>query len=192
MRVIAGIYKSRALKTLRGPKLRPTSDRLRETLFNILGSRVEGALFVDLFAGTGAVGIEALSRGARFAYFIESHRPAAALIRKNLASLQIFLAAELLETDVGAGLGLLASRKLRGRDGKVSPADCIFLDPPYAAAEQYTPALESISRLSLLRADGVVVAEHLKKLTLPDQAGHLARTRCVTQGDSALSFYRPA
>ncbi len=190
MRVIAGIYKSRVLKSLSGAKLRPTSDRLRETLFNILGSAVEDSLFVDLFAGSGAVGIEALSRGARFAYFIESHRPAAALIRKNLAALQIAAGAEVLETEVASGLGLLASRKLRGRDGKLTQANFIFLDPPYAASEEYAPALETISRLALLDPGGAVIAEHFKKLVLPDQAGHLARTRTVSQGDSALSFYR--
>src|ERR1700689_896748 len=104
MRVIAGKYRSRRLKTPSSFKVRPTSDRLRETLFNILGPAVEDSTFVDLYAGTGAVGIEALSRGARATIFVEQHAPAAILIRRNLDSLGIGNEAEILGVDVLRGL----------------------------------------------------------------------------------------
>src|SRR5216684_8548687 len=108
MRVVAGKYRSRALKSMRGLALRPSSDRLRETLFNILGAAVEGSVFVDVYAGTGAVGIEALSRGAREVLFIENHAAAASLIRKNLQALGIATGAEILATDAVRGMEWLA------------------------------------------------------------------------------------
>src|SRR5215467_16300771 len=109
MRVIAGTYRSRILKSLKGLALRPTSDRLRETLFNVLGPGVTGSRFVDLFAGTGAIGIEALSRGAAHVVFVENHPPAAALIRRNLELLQIRKGASLITSDALRGLQTLAS-----------------------------------------------------------------------------------
>src|ERR1700722_7398117 len=119
MRVIAGTFRSRRLKGPGTLTLRPTSDRLRETLFNILGPGVEDSLFVDLYAGTGAVAIEAVSRGARQAILIESSAKAATLIRENLAALSIF-GAELIRADVVTGLDRLATRRLI--------ADFIYLD----------------------------------------------------------------
>lgn len=189
MRVIAGKFKSRTLRTLRGMALRPTSDRLRETLFNILGSAilgaaVEGSVFVDVFAGTGAMGIEALSRGAREVYFVENHAAAVNLIRKNLESLGVRSEAEILAMDAVRGLKELAKRGVR--------ADFIFLDPPYARDEEYARLLKFIAAAELLASKGTVVAEHAKKLKLPEETEGLARTRVVTQGDSALSFYRMA
>src|ERR1700690_1958279 len=108
MRVIAGTYRSRPLKSLKGMALRPTSDRLRETLFNVLGERVDGARFMDAFAGTGAVGIEAISRGAKEAVFLENHAPAAALIRRNLELMGVRSGARVLPIDVLRGLVRLA------------------------------------------------------------------------------------
>src|SRR6202171_1413980 len=124
MRVIAGIYRSRILKSLKGLALRPTSDRLRETLFNVLGTDVAGARFVDLFAGTGAIGIEAVSRGAAEIVFIENHPPAATLIRRNLESLGINTGATVLAVDALRGLAMLASRKTQGERG----FDYVFFD----------------------------------------------------------------
>lgn len=182
MRVIAGIYRSRPLATLRGAKLRPTSDRLRESLFNILGGAVRGSVFVDLFAGTGAVGIEALSRGARQVFFVESHRAAVSLIRRNLASLDITAEAEILPMDALRGLRALVRGGTR--------ADCIFLDPPYAKSDVYLKVLEILDRAPLLAEDGCVIAEHNRRLALPERVGQLVRVRVVKQGDAALSFYR--
>src|SRR5260370_19851738 len=141
MRVIAGTYRSRILKSLRGLALRPTSDRLRETLFNVLAPNIAGSRFVDLFAGTGAIGIEALSRGAAEAVFIENHAPAATLIRRNLESLCINSGATVPGVDALRGLALLASRKKQSAPGYHH----IFLDPPYAAAEDYYRVLEFLA-----------------------------------------------
>lgn len=184
MRVIAGKYRSRTLRSLKGQMLRPTSDRLRETLFNILGPTVEGATFVDLYAGTGAVGIEALSRGARHAIFVEQHAPAAALIRRNLGSLGIGAEAEILEMSVARAIERLGARHVH--------AQFIFLDPPYAADIEYERTLQTLGDSPIVAPDGRVVVEHLKKRELPRRAGELELTRVVEQGDAALSFYRPA
>src|ERR1700681_3654621 len=133
MRVIAGTYRSRILKSLKGLALRPTSDRLRETLFNVLGLNVSGARFLDLFAGTGAVGIEALSRGATEVVFIESHPPAAALIRENLESLGIRGGAKVLRMAEMRAL----ERLVAGHEPGAPSFDIVFVDPPYDAAEEY-------------------------------------------------------
>lgn len=184
MRVIAGKFKSRRLRTLRGISLRPTSDRLRETLFDILGNTVEGSVFIDLFAGTGAVGIEAISRGARCAVFVENHAAAVRLIRENLTSLGVASEAEVVPMDAMRTLETLAARR--------EPVDFIFLDPPYAQAREYRRVLEFIGGSEMLSDAGLVIVEHAKKLELPLFAEALERTRLVVQGDSALSLYRVA
>src|SRR5690348_13936072 len=124
MRVIGGEFRSRILKSLPGLDVRPTPDRLRETLFNVLAPRIEGAVFADLYAGTGAVGIEALSRGAARAVFIEQNRDAVRVIRENLRSLGLEPRADLRQGRVLA----LAS---------VIHADIVFLDPPYRLEQEY-------------------------------------------------------
>jgi 16S rRNA (guanine(966)-N(2))-methyltransferase RsmD len=195
MRVIAGTFRSRRLHTPRGTALRPTSDRLRETLFNILGSAVEDAVFVDAFAGTGAVGIEALSRGARQCIFIEQHRASIALLRRNLESLGLAMrrdvtsptttfpgTAELLAQDVIQGLKRLVARRIR--------SEIVFADPPYADHAAYDDVLDLLGRSELLARDGVAVLEHSRRHSLPTVVGHIERTRVVEQGDAALSFYR--
>ncbi|MBI3404020.1 MAG: 16S rRNA (guanine(966)-N(2))-methyltransferase RsmD [Acidobacteria bacterium] len=182
MRIIAGQFKSRRLKSLRGQAMRPTSDRLRETLFNILGPAIQDSVFVDCFAGTGAVGIEALSRGARQVFFVENHRPAVALIGSNLASLGITSGFEILGMDVARGLESLASRKIK--------ADFVFLDPPYADVNVYSQTLKLIDSLPLLASNGLVIVEHTKKQPLPERLSVLHRARVTTQGDSGLSFYK--
>jgi 16S rRNA (guanine(966)-N(2))-methyltransferase RsmD len=187
MRVIAGTYRSRILKNLKGLALRPTSDRLRETLFNVLAPNISGARFVDLFAGTGAIGIEALSRGAAEVVFIENHAPAAALIRKNLDSLGIRAGFTVLPVDVLRGLAMLASKA----KGAGSGFDFIFLDPPYSAAADYGRVLGFLGAADLLAPGGVVIAEHHRKFALPEKAEILLRFRVLKQGDAALSFYRP-
>jgi len=186
MRVIAGTYRSRILKTLKGLALRPTSDRLRETLFNVLAPNIAGSRFVDLFAGTGAIGIEALSRGAAEVVFIENHAPAATLIRRNLESLGVNTGVTVLAVDALRGLAMLAARKNSG-----APAfDHIFLDPPYAAAADYARVLKFLGSADLLVSGGIIVAEHRRKFDLPEIAESLRRFRVLKQGDAALSFYR--
>jgi 16S rRNA (guanine966-N2)-methyltransferase len=194
MRVIAGTYRSRKLHTLRGLALRPTSDRLRETLFNILGPAIEDAVFVDFFAGSGAVGIEALSRGARQAIFIENHPAATALLRRNLDSLGIVPGsaltgraktfpgtAEMLALDAESALRRLVACRIR--------ANIVFADPPYDDSEAYETLPKLLGTSELLLKDGSAILEHSRRRTLPALVGKLERTRLVEQGDSALSFY---
>jgi 16S rRNA (guanine966-N2)-methyltransferase len=184
VRVIAGKYRSRTLRSLKGQALRPTSDRLRETLFNVLGPAINGSTFVDLYAGTGAVGIEALSRGARCAIFAEQHSPAAALIRRNLESLEIGAEGEVLCMNVMRAIERLEAMKAH--------AQFIFLDPPYAADIEYESALDALGESPLIAPDGRVIVEHLSKRALPERAGDLELTRVLEQGDAALSFYKLA
>ncbi|HVM74759.1 MAG TPA: 16S rRNA (guanine(966)-N(2))-methyltransferase RsmD [Candidatus Saccharimonadales bacterium] len=186
MRVIAGKYRSRQLKSLKGMALRPTSDRLRETLFNILSERIPGSRFVDIFAGTGAVGIEALSRGAAEAIFIERHAPAAALIRKNLEALEINMGTRVLSSDALHGLELLEKEI---EQGPTLPT-IVFLDPPYGNIEDYDRVLSFLGFAVLLDEKSLVIAEHRKNFDLPEAIGDLQRVRVLKQGDACLSFYR--
>ena len=175
MRIVAGEFKGRRLKSPTWDGLRPTSDRLRETLFNILGNAVNGARVLDGYAGTGAVGIEALSRGAAEVTFVERDRRAIALIEANLAGLTA-CAAPGRDVIIRTGFGAL--------DG---PAfDVIFLDPPYApgAAEE---ALDAAA--GLLAPGGRLVVEHAARHAAPAAHGSVRRLRTVKAGDSALSFY---
>ena len=188
MRIIAGKYRRRTVKTLRGLALRPSSDRLRETLFNILGAAVGGSVFVDVYAGSGAIGIEALSRGAREVIFIEKHPAAVKLIRRNLESLGITGSAEILAADAIRGLERLVGRRF----GSHPHADFVFLDPPYALREEYERTLKFLDRSPLLTLEGRVIVEHPRRLALPESFTQLERVRVVEQGDTALSFYRLA
>jgi 16S rRNA (guanine966-N2)-methyltransferase len=181
MRVIAGKYRSRLLQGLGALRLRPTSDRLRETLFNVLGPSLEDSLFVDLFAGTGAVGIEAISRGARETIFVESNAKAARLIRENLKSLDILTAAELIEAPAIRGLEKMATRHLL--------ADFIFLDPPYEKTAEYEQVLAFLDASHLIAPRGIVIVEHYRKTELPEFLTRLECTRQIEQGDAILSFY---
>jgi 16S rRNA (guanine(966)-N(2))-methyltransferase RsmD len=186
MRIIAGKYRSRILKSLNGLALRPTSDRLRETLFNVLGPAVAGSRFLDIFAGTGAVGIEALSRSAADVTFIENHAPAAKLIRQNLDSLKITAGYTILAADALTALQKLAAR----HTPSTRPFDFIFVDPPYAAHADYTRTLDFLATANFLAPAAVVIFEHHHKFQLPEHAGPLTRFRLLKQGDASLSFYR--
>jgi 16S rRNA (guanine966-N2)-methyltransferase len=186
MRVIAGTHRSRILKTLKGLAMRPTSDRLRETLFNVLGPGVSGSRVLDIFAGTGAIGIEALSRGAVHATFIENHAPGVALIHKNLDSLKISSDATVLCADAVRGLETLEA-KLKSRAHRY---DYVFIDPPYAATADYSRVLKYLASSSLLAPSAIVIVEHRKSFTLDEFFGVLQRVRLLRQGDSALAFYR--
>jgi 16S rRNA (guanine(966)-N(2))-methyltransferase RsmD len=186
MRIIAGIYRSRILRSLKGLALRPTSDRLRETLFDVLGGAVEGSRFIDIFAGTGAVGVEAFSRGAAEVVLIENHLPAAALIRRNLESLDIDSGATILPVDALRALEKL-SEKYRSSD---APFDFVFIDPPYSATHEYTRVLHFLGVANFLAPRSIVIAEHRRDFTLPEEFGNLQRNRILKQGDAALSFFR--
>ena len=185
MRIIAGKYRSRILKSLKGLALRPTSDRLRETLFNILGPGVVGSRFLDVFAGTGAVGIEALSRSAADVTFIENHAPAAKLIRQNLDSLKITTGYTILAADALTALQKLAAR----HTPSTPPYDFVFVDPPYAAHIDYARTLEFLATANFLAPDALVIFEHHHKFQHPEQFGQLRRTRVLKQGDATLTFF---
>ena len=186
MRVIAGKFRSRPLRSMRGMDVRPTADRLRETLFDVLTAgnpaALEGTVWLDLYAGTGAVGIEAVSRGAGMVYFVEAERSAAELIQANLRSLGITEGFQVLKQDVLRTLEKLSSESVA--------ADFVFLDPPYRMEELYRNTLENLSTISLLRSNGVIIAEHQKRFDPGERFGKLNRFRVVKQGDAALSFYR--
>jgi 16S rRNA (guanine966-N2)-methyltransferase len=191
MRVIAGTYRSRPLTAPRGTATRPTSDRLRETLFNVLAPHIEGARFADLYAGTGAVGVEALSRGAAHVTFVENAASAVATLRANLAALGIRSGFQLEERSVPAAL-----RNLARRDTHFT---LVFLDPPWEDAAAYTQSLNLLatSAAALLAPEAIVIAEHARRgsTALADTYGaldryRLRRYRILEQGDAALSFYR--
>lgn len=184
MRVIAGKYKSRKLVAPEGVETRPTSDRLRETLFNVVAPWIEGSIWLDLFAGSGAIGIEALSRGAQSVYFVESSGAAARIIRKNLHTLEVSEEADIFERDAMTALRALNTQSIA--------YDFIFLDPPYRKLDDYEQVLSFISRSRLLNRGGQVIAEHDKHFDPGDAFGSLRRHRTLRQGDAVLSFYSMA
>jgi 16S rRNA (guanine966-N2)-methyltransferase len=172
MRVIGGEFRSRRLKALHGLAMRPTPDRLREALFNVLAPRLESRTFLDAYAGCGAVGIEALSRGAARAIFIEKHRPAARLIEENLGALGL---------EARALVHCAPSLKHLGR----IEADIVFLDPPYDLEHEYRQALGLVGA----KPPRLVIVQHSARLRLEESYGGLRRTRVLKQGDNMLSFY---
>ena len=187
MRIIAGKYRGRRLKSPPSLETRPTSDRLRETLFNILAPRIKGGRFLDLCAGSGAVGIEALSRGAKQVTFVDQSRRMCALIETNLET----LAVEDDEVDVVSVEALEFLRRRVKKEGE--PFEMIFFDPPYAA--DYEGVLNCVGEnmAQLLAPAGVVIVEHHRKNDLKEEFAALNRYRVLKQGDSVLSFYsKPA
>ncbi len=173
MRVIAGRFRSRVLKSVPGMQVRPTPDRLREALFNVLAPRIQGVVFLDAYAGSGAVGIEALSRGAAHVILIERNPQAFQVARENLQSLKI-------ESEVTL---------VRGRAAVLIPnykPDIAFLDPPYDQEKEYADSLVALARLGC----GLAIAQHSSKLTLEPEFETLQKYRVLRQGDNSLSFYR--
>lgn len=173
MRVIGGEFRSRRLKSLPGLNTRPTPDRLRETLFNVLAPSIPNCVFMDAYAGTGAVGIEALSRGARRAIFVEKSRAAAGVILENLATLKLEARAEVFTSKAATVL-----ERVR--------ADIAFLDPPYELAAEYDTAMAALDRSET----PLVVVQHSSRFAPPEAYGKLIRYRQIKQGDNCLSFYK--
>jgi len=217
VRIIAGVYRSRSLEAPAGLATRPTSDRLRETLFNVLAPRIEASAFLDLYAGSGAVGIEALSRGAARVTFVEREPKALNVLRSNLERLGIGDGFRVQARSVAAFL-----RQANEAGPKPERYEIVFLDPPWDAAAEYAATLGFLggeasnprspsagdlhstdqdlsagtpdrghphSAIDLLAEGAVVIAEHRRKQRLEDRYGSLARTRLLEQGDAALSFY---
>ncbi|HSF24045.1 MAG TPA: 16S rRNA (guanine(966)-N(2))-methyltransferase RsmD [Blastocatellia bacterium] len=180
MRVIAGAYRGRSLRTVAGAEVRPTSDRLRETLFNILAPRIRGTRFLDVFAGSGAIGIEALSRGASEVTFIENAPRARSAIKANLQTLGIAERVRLISRDATPALKQLADAS--------EQFDIVFFDPPYAS-ELYEDFMGRLPASGLITPDSIVIVEHRAKHLLAPAYSNLKLTRQVKQGESALSFY---
>ncbi len=186
MRIIAGRFRSRVLSAPTGLNTRPTSDRLRETLFNVLAPRISGAAFLDLYAGSGAVGIEALSRGASFVSFVERAPAAVKILRDNLERLAIGDGFRIHAVSVEAYLRSSLKPSLKPECYEV-----LFMDPPYEDKRDYSTTLGLLggAAIGMLAPDAIVIAEHRRKIPLDEQYSTLHRTRLLEQGDSALSFY---
>jgi len=183
VRIIAGKYRGRNLKSPPSLQVRPTLDRLRETLFNVIAPRIEGARFLDLCAGSGAVGIEALSRGATHVTFVDKSRKMCALVEANLELCRVSAEqAEVVQAEA-------ADYLLRSLKRKAAPFDMVFFDPPYVA--DYLPVIELLGQNTeeLIAENGMLVVEHHHKNSLPDEVGSIIRSRILKQGDSALSFF---
>jgi 16S rRNA (guanine(966)-N(2))-methyltransferase RsmD len=179
VRIIAGEFKGRRLQAPDWSGLRPTSDKLRETLFNILGPAIREARVLDGYAGTGAVGIEALSRGAAHVTFVERDARAAGLIEANLRHCRV------------ENRYAIIRASFAGIERRLAEAafDVIFLDPPYGAGA----LADALAAAEILVGPGTrLVIEHAKRDAPPERPGRLERTRVVTSGDSALAFYRRA
>ena len=186
MRIIAGTYRSRRLEGPPGLNTRPTSDRLRETLFNVLAPRIPGAAFLDLYAGSGAVGLEALSRGAASVTFVERSPAALRVLHRNLEQLSIAGGFEVRAETAAAVL-----RAVSKTSPKPVRYEVVFLDPPYDAAQEYAATLDLLggSARNILAPGALVIAEHRRKQSLDERYGSLHRARLLEQGDAALSFY---
>jgi 16S rRNA (guanine(966)-N(2))-methyltransferase RsmD len=183
MRIIAGAYKGRNLKSPPSMNVRPTSDRLRETLFNVIAPRIQDSRFLDLCAGSGAVGIEALSRGAAHATFVDRSRRSCKLIEANL---------ELCRVPEDKQVIYCSEAYDFLRQTQSGPWDIIFFDPPYKDDYLKTLSFIGSNASRLLSEDGLLIAEHHHKNPLPENVGELIRMRVLKQGDSALSFYQKA
>jgi 16S rRNA (guanine966-N2)-methyltransferase len=182
MRIISGQNRGQRIQTLKGMQLRPTSDQMRETLFDVLGPGVQGSTFLDAYAGSGAVGLEALSRGANEVVFVEYHRAAIGLIRRNLAALKMEDGFYLMNTRVLTAIDRL--------DEEGSIFDFIFLDPPYSETREYHQVLRQLGRSRLLTTVSLVIAEHSRHFILEEKYNRLERTRSIRHGDAELTFYR--
>ncbi len=182
MRVISGSAKGRKLKYPQSSsRIRPLSDFAKEGLFNIIADEVPGCRFLDLFAGTGQVGIEALSRGAELAMFVDSDKKAVSAIWDNLNSALLSDRAEVYSSDVLRAIGAF------GKKGAVF--DVVFLGAPYTVPV-LGPAMEKLAKSDIVKDNGLVIAEHTKRIILEDMYGRLLKFRSVVYGDTILSFYR--
>ena len=186
MRVIAGKYRGRNLKSPASLEVRPTSDRLRETLFNVIAPRIGEVRFLDLCAGSGAVGIEALSRGASHVSFVDRSRKMCGLVEANLDLCKV------PEDDTEVVQAEASDFLSRSLAAAADPWDIVFFDPPYA--KDYLKVLSTTASHAdkLLTDSGMLIVEHHHKKELPGDIGRLHRTRVLKQGDSALSFYEVA
>jgi len=182
MKITGGKFRSRNIKTPKGTVTRPTSAMLREVIFNILSNDTHDAAFLDIFAGSGSVGLEALSRGASHASFVENNKAAASIIKENLAIFDIAHDAVVLPTTARAAI-----EKFK-REGTIF--DIIFLDPPFSDLAAYTDTLNLLS--DILSPNGTIIAQHDKRAELSDSYLKIEKVRIKNIGDNSLSFYKSA
>lgn len=180
MRVIAGEYKGRRLDCIEGVEIRPTADKVKESLFNILGNAVIDSTFLDLFGGTGGVGIEALSRGAKYVVFIDTNIKSIKVLKSNLDHLNIKDNVEVFHTDYTTAISKLHKYNKQ--------FDIIFIDPPYKVG-MAASALEEINKNSILSQSGLIIVEHDSKEDMPQRVGKLYLYRIKQYGNTTLSFY---
>jgi 16S rRNA (guanine966-N2)-methyltransferase len=183
MRIIAGTHKGRRLHGPKGPGLRPTADRVKEALFSILGSRVVGSRFLDLYAGTGAIGIEALSRGARHVTFVESNQAALRVLRANVTQCRLGAAAEIQACQAGAFLKRHAKTAVQH--------DIVFADPPYQQ-DRLAELWAALAGAAAIAPDALIVLEHSSKSAVPPADGRLGLLRQYHYGDTTLSVFEVA
>ncbi len=195
MRIISGTFKGRRLKTVEGLDVRPTSDRLRETLFNILAPHIKESRFLDLCAGSGAIGIEAASRGASEVIFVDKSRLSCAVIQENLALIGGIDKARVLQCDALAAvkqLGETLNPESARQNNRYTQAtgnfDIVYLDPPYVSYI-YTDVLKQLATSQIINEDSIVIVEHRTKTPLERQYSNLKIYREVKQGESSLAFY---
>lgn len=180
MRVVSGKYKGKSLKAVPGNSTRPTTDKVKEALFNIIGPYFDGGLCLDLFAGSGGLGIEAISRGAEKAIFVDRDGKAIGTIHDNIKACSLENVTEVYRNDAARALKAIIKRGL--------VFDYIFLDPPYAK-QQLKDLLEMIDSSELLNKNGVIVCEHGTDVKLPSVVGQLRQTKIETYGIITISIY---
>ncbi|TCS93099.1 16S rRNA (guanine(966)-N(2))-methyltransferase RsmD [Hazenella coriacea] len=181
MRIIAGTARGTKLKMVPGKHVRPTADRVKESLFQVIGPRFDGDNILDLFAGSGALALEALSRGANQAILVDQSKSSIETIRVNVAATKMSNQVEIIRRDARAAIHLLKKKGLQ--------FDIIFLDPPYLE-NLLIPVIQSIVKEELLKEEGLVVAEYPSREQLPEKFGALVETRRLDYGDTTISLYR--
>ncbi len=181
MRVIAGIHKGRQLKAVPGNNTRPTTDKVKESIFQIIGPFFQGGKALDLFAGSGSLGIEALSRGMDNCIFVDKHPKAIQIIRENTSLLRLEEQSEIFRADAFRALAAVAKRELR--------FDLIFLDPPYSKIS-YLELLETIIKEQLLNDEGIIYCEHDLKDILPEQVSGLSLIKQLKYGTIGVTIYQ--
>ena len=181
MRVISGVAKGRRLFAPKGMETRPITSKIKESLFNIWQTKIKGAFFLDLFAGSGSMGVEALSRGAEKVVFVEKSRSAVEVIKKNLAVCGFHNGYELYRDDVFRRINLLSQRQ--------DKFDIVYLDPPFTKPEIFVPVIESLGNAKILASEGMAVIRIRKDIAFPETIGNLCRFRQKIYGISVINFY---
>lgn len=181
MRVISGICKGRPLKAVPGMSTRPTTDKVKESLFNIVGPYFDGGSVLDLFSGSGSLGLEALSRGMDQGIFVDKDQKAIQTIKANISACKMENQSEVHRNDVLRSLKALGKRNVQ--------FDLIFMDPPYKIAQIIPTLIEEIEKAELLAQDGMIICEHGEELSLPEQIGTFTKFRFEKYGITAISFF---